>query len=181
MSDWDRPDRRGRIPTVNDDELRRAVKTRLQETDSLERNADSEDISPSASAGQIGSGPETPETSNTHPGLGEDTHTAVGSSNASATTEPDETTRPFIKITPAREQVTPGHIVKALYGLYRTGSGRQLPFGLERRLSFVRTHFSFEFLIHKPRHTQRFDFYLGQKSESDEEDRFEFKNCHYFR
>ena len=161
MSDWDRPDRRGRIPTVNDDELRRAVKTRLQETDSLERNADSEDISPSASAGQIGSCPETPETSNTHPGLGEDTPNAEGSSNASATTEPDETTRPFIKITPAREQVTPGHIVKALYGLYRTGSGRQLPFGLERRLSFVRTHFSFEFLIHKPRHTQRFDFYLG--------------------
>jgi len=121
MSDWDRPDRRGRIPSVSDDELRRAVKTRLQETDSLRRSADSEDITPSRSAGQIGGGPETPE-SNTHPGR-EDTPNTEGSSDASATSEPDETTRPFIKITPAREQVTPGHIVKALYGLYRTGSG----------------------------------------------------------
>ncbi|WP_318571279.1 hypothetical protein [Salinigranum marinum] len=74
---------------------------------------------------------------------------------------PESTTRPFIKITPARAQVTPGHVVKALYGLYRAGSGRRLPFGLERRVSFINTHLTFEFLIHKPRSTQRFDFYLG--------------------
>ena len=65
------------------------------------------------------------------------------------------------KITPAREQVTPDHVIKGLYGLYRVGSGRTLPFHVERCLSFVSAHHSFEFLIHKPEATQRFDFYLG--------------------
>jgi hypothetical protein len=36
-----------------------------------------------------------------------------------------------------------------------------MPFHLERRLSFVSTQRTFEFLIHKPADTRRFDFYLG--------------------
>ena len=85
----------------------------------------------------------------------------VASENGVSDDSDTDGPRPYIKITPAREQVTPDHVTKGLYGLYRAGSGREMPFHLERRLSFVSTHHSFEFLIHKPSSTQRFDFYLG--------------------
>jgi hypothetical protein len=162
VSEPDRSDRRSRVPTVSDDEIRTAVAARLQGTDSKQGGASENESSPSVESGTRG-GTETPNAANTPTGRGTDGASPTGgdSGDSSSGEEPDDTTRPFIKITPAREQVTPGHVVKALYGLYRTGSGRQMPFGLEQRLSFVSTHLTFEFLIHKPRSTQRFDFYLG--------------------
>jgi len=145
----DRSNRRGRIPDISDDELRTAVAARLQGTNPIDSDAaDSEDSLTSENADA-----QDPST-----GASED---GDDSDDASSAAESNDTTRPFIKITPAREQVTPGHVVKALYGLYRTGSGRQMPFSLEQRLSFVSSHLTFEFLIHKSRATQRFDFYLG--------------------
>ena len=161
MSDQNRSDHHGRVPSVSDDEIRTAVAARLQGTDAGPGTAWDEEGQPSPGSA-TGVGQETSDANfSTETGLGGDDPAGSESKDSPGEAEPDDTTRPFIKITPAREQVTPGHVVKALYGLYRTGSGRQMPFGLEQRLSFVSTHLTFEFLIHKPRATQQFDFYLG--------------------
>lgn len=69
--------------------------------------------------------------------------------------------RPYIHISPAREQVTPGNIIAGLFGLYRasvTDTGR---FNLAGRLGLKDTKKTFEFVVHKPRDTKRFDFYLS--------------------
>ena len=143
--------RNPRFPSIDEADIQRALSTQL----GGEPSADTE-----PRAGQ-------PE---------EDSHQGLETDNADEPAYPErlsesedhlgddsdgEGPRPYIKITPAREQVTPDHVIKGLYGLYRAGSGRTLPFHVERRLSFVSTHHSFEFLIHKPEATQRFDFYLG--------------------
>ena len=161
MSDPNRSDRHGRVPSVSDDEIRTAVAARLQRADAGPGTTGDEEGQPSPGSA-TGVSQETSDANfSTETGLGGDDPGGSESKDSPGEAEPDDTTRPFIKITPAREQVTPGHVIKALYGLYRTGSGRQMPFGLEQRLSFVSTHLTFEFLIHKPRATQQFDFYLG--------------------
>jgi len=161
VSDPGRSDRRGQVPAISDDELRSAVAARLQGADSIPGGVEDEG-GPTTS----GSEPNAALRNTDEPGATTGTEGNSGDPDDTSDDSPsdedlDNTTRPFIKITPAREQVTPGHVVKALYGLYRTGSGRQMPLGLEQRLSFVSTQLTFEFLIHKPRATQRFDFYLG--------------------
>ncbi|WP_424016316.1 ATP-binding protein (plasmid) [Halorientalis pallida] len=71
----------------------------------------------------------------------------------------DDTSQPYIKITPAREQVPPRQIVKGLFGFHRAGQGSSLP--LAGTIPYTSPQRTFEFLIHKPRDTQRFDFYIG--------------------
>ena len=145
--------RNPRFPNIDETDIQRALATRFgdgspSETDST---ADSPESDTQEDLGEINSDePPSPEE------LSE-----VGGSSTPETESDGDGPRPYIKITPAREQVTPDHVIKGLYGLYRAGSGRTLPFHVERRLSFVSTHHSFEFLIHKPEATQRFDFYLG--------------------
>ncbi|WP_197428333.1 DUF87 domain-containing protein [Halapricum sp. CBA1109] len=78
---------------------------------------------------------------------------------ASDAQETADTSFPYIKITPAREQVPPKQIVKGLYGFHRAGRGSSVP--LSGVIPFTRKKTTFEFLIHKSRDTQRFDFYLG--------------------
>ena len=150
------------MPTISEDEVREAIVARQQQTDPTHRDVGSADESLPAThvADMRPEAADVSAASATTNSDGDDTDEGEPTEYPSERGS-DDTTQPFIKITPAREQVTPGHVVKALYGLYRTGSGRHLPFGLERRLSFVSTHLTFEFLIHKPRATQRFDFYLG--------------------
>ena len=160
MSDSDRrtgpnrPGRRGpRIPPIDEDKFREELLAKMLAKNSAavnEANAES----PAAGVEEP-----APDAHEAHDGNDDDDEPDEEITEAKPDRE--STARPFIKITPAREQVTPGHVVKALYGLYRTGNGRQLPFDLEQRLSFLSTHLTFEFLVHKPRGTQRFDFYLG--------------------
>ena len=162
MNDLDQQNRRNRVPSLSDDELRAAVATRLRDTDTRSTaSSDTTDQHPTDKlTGNSKTSVETAERSTVSGPAGDDPN-GSGTESVSDDVGPDDTTRLFIKITPAREQVTPGHVIKALYGLYRTGSGRQLPLDLDQRLSFIKSHLTFEFLIHKPRDTQRFDFYLG--------------------
>jgi hypothetical protein len=141
------------MPTVDEAEVRAAVAARLQETADPDGRAQ-------PSGGPAASPTEGHETSDPSDTSTRDDDPDGGDSDDEGSLT-DRRTRPFIKITPARQQVTPGHVVKALYGLYRAGSGHRVPFGLDRRLSVLNTQLTFEFLIHKPRATQRFDFYLG--------------------
>jgi len=69
--------------------------------------------------------------------------------------------RPYIHISPAREQVTPGNIIAGLFGLYRAGVTDNKRFNLAGRLGLKDTKKTFEFVVHKPRNTKRFDFYLS--------------------
>ncbi|QLC35649.1 hypothetical protein EFA46_015425 (plasmid) [Halarchaeum sp. CBA1220] len=69
--------------------------------------------------------------------------------------------RPYIHISPAREQVTPGNIIAGLFGLYRAGVTDTSRFNLKNRLGLKDYKKTFEFVIHKPRSTKRFDFYLS--------------------
>jgi len=162
VTEPDRSNRRGRIPSVSDDEIRTAVSARLQRTDaSTETTGDEGEQQSAKRSREANQETSNTVTDSTEGPLDGDSSSRSGSDESTDDAEPDDTTRPFIKITPAREQVTPGHVVKALYGLYRTGSGRQMPLDLEQRLSFVSTHLTFEFVIHKPQATQRFDFYLS--------------------
>ncbi|WP_251344549.1 ATP-binding protein [Haloplanus halophilus] len=69
--------------------------------------------------------------------------------------------RPYIHISPAREQVTPGNIIAGLFGLYRAGVTDTGRFNLAGRLGLKDTKKTFEFVVHKPRATKRFDFYLS--------------------
>ncbi|WP_144262400.1 hypothetical protein [Haloglomus irregulare] len=145
--------RNPRFPSIDETDIQRALATRFGDGSSSETGstADSPESDTQEDLGGINSDdPPSPEE------LSE-----VGGSSTPESESDGDGPRPYIKITPAREQVTPDHVIKGLYGLYRAGSGRTLPFHVERRLSFVSTHHSFEFLIHKPEATQRFDFYLG--------------------
>lgn len=143
--------RNPRFPSIDEADIQRALSTRLggEPSDDTEPRAgqpeEDSHQEPETDNADEPAYPERPSESEEH--LGDDSD--------------GEGPRPYIKITPAREQVTPDHVIKGFYGLYRAGSGRTLPFHVERRLSFVSTHHSFEFLIHKPEATQRFDFYLG--------------------
>jgi len=69
--------------------------------------------------------------------------------------------RPYIHISPAREQVTPGNIIAGLFGLYRAGVTDTGRFNIVGRLGLKDTKKTFEFIVHKPRDTKRFDFYLS--------------------
>jgi len=69
--------------------------------------------------------------------------------------------RPYIHISPAREQVTPGNIIAGLFGLYRAGVTDTGRFNLVGRLGLKDTKKTFEFVVHKPRDTKRFDFYVS--------------------
>lgn len=69
--------------------------------------------------------------------------------------------RPYIHISPAREQVTPGNVVAGLFGLYRAGVTSTSRFNLKSRLGLKDYKKTFEFIIHKPRNTKRFDFYIS--------------------
>jgi hypothetical protein len=69
--------------------------------------------------------------------------------------------RPYILISPAREQVTPGNVIAGLFGLYRAGVTNTSRFNLKDRLRLKDYKKTFEFIIHKPRNTKRFDFYLS--------------------
>jgi len=69
--------------------------------------------------------------------------------------------RPYIHISPAREQVTPGNVVDGLFGLYRAGVTTTSRFNLRDRLGLKDYKKTFEFIVHKPRNTKRFDFYLS--------------------
>ncbi|WP_254824937.1 ATP-binding protein [Haloglomus halophilum] len=69
--------------------------------------------------------------------------------------------RPYILISPAREQVTPGNIIAGLFGLYRAGVTDTSRFNLKNRFGLKDYKKTFEFVIHKPRDTKRFDFYLS--------------------
>ena len=142
-----------RLPSVDDEDIQQALVTRFSSEPSSE-TAVSVESSESATQEHVEPNtyeePRSPVEPSDEPG-----------NNTAGTESDDGGPEPYIKITPAREQVTPDHVIKGLYGLYRAGSGRTLPFHAERHLSFVRTHHTFEFLIHKPEATQRFDFYLG--------------------
>ena len=144
------------LPNIDNSEIQNAVSTRVHGRTSDYSASDAED----AKAGDSVEG----NHSTTHP-ADEPPSSDSDLESSSSDELSDETTadgyRPYIKITPAREQVTPDHVIKGLFGLYRAGSGREMPFHLERRLSFVSTQRTFEFLIHKPAATRRFDFYLG--------------------
>ncbi|MDS0261977.1 hypothetical protein NDI56_21450 [Haloarcula sp. S1CR25-12] len=69
--------------------------------------------------------------------------------------------RPYIHISPAREQVTPGNVVSGLFGLYRAGVTNTSRFNLLSTFGLKNYDKTFEFIIHKPRATKRFDFYLS--------------------
>jgi DNA helicase HerA-like ATPase len=69
--------------------------------------------------------------------------------------------RPYIHISPAREQVTPGNVVNGLFGLYRAGVTSTSRFNLRDRLGLKDYKKTFDFIVHKPRNTKRFDFYLS--------------------
>ena len=84
----------------------------------------------------------------------------VGSGPGKKLGDPIEA-RPYIHISPAREQVTPGNIIAGLFGLYRAGVTDTGRFNLAGRLGLKDTKKSFEFVIHKPRDTKRFDFYVS--------------------
>ncbi|MDX1745213.1 MAG: hypothetical protein R3324_04690, partial [Halobacteriales archaeon] len=142
-----------RLPTIDEADIQRALATRLGVGPPAD--AESPAVSDESTPG------EQPQTNNPDSPDSPDGPSEPGGGSHSRDDVDADGPRPYIKITPAREQVTPDHVIKGLYGLYRAGSGRTLPFHVERRLSFVSTHHSFEFLIHKPDATQRFDFYLG--------------------
>ncbi|WP_436932028.1 ATP-binding protein [Halosimplex halobium] len=69
--------------------------------------------------------------------------------------------RPYIQISPAREQTTPGNVISGLFGLYRAGVTKTSRFNLKSQLGLKDYDKTFEFIIHKPRDTKRFDFYLS--------------------
>ena len=69
--------------------------------------------------------------------------------------------RPYIHISPAREQVTPGNVIAGLFGLYRAGVTSTSRFNLKASLGIKDYKKTFEFIIHKPRNTKRFDFYIS--------------------
>ncbi|MFC7197629.1 hypothetical protein ACFQL4_28270 [Halosimplex aquaticum] len=151
--------REPRLPNIDDSEIQNAVSTRIHGRTSDDSGPSSEDATPAdrAEGDHPDSSPSDAPSQSDHDLRGDDSDRLSDDS----TDDDDDGFRPYIKITPAREQVTPDHVVKGLYGLYRAGSGREMPFHLERRLSFVSTQRTFEFLIHKPADTRRFDFYLG--------------------
>ncbi|WP_324665707.1 hypothetical protein [Haloarcula sediminis] len=145
-----------RLPDIDDSEIQNAVSTRIhgRTSDNVGPDGDDRDASGGADESHSTTSPVN------EPTQSDGDLDGPGSGDLSDNAD-DDGFRPYIKITPAREQVTPDHVVKGLYGLYRAGSGREMPFHLERRLSFVSTQRTFEFLIHKPADTRRFDFYLG--------------------
>jgi len=69
--------------------------------------------------------------------------------------------RPYIHISPARKQVTPGNVIEGLFGFYRAGVTGTSRFNLKARLGLKNYKKTFEFIIHKPRNTKRFDFYIS--------------------
>ncbi|AXG11958.1 helicase HerA domain-containing protein [Haloplanus rubicundus] len=69
--------------------------------------------------------------------------------------------RPYIHISPARKQVTPGNVIEGLFGFYRAGVTGTSRFNLKARLGLKSYKKTFEFIIHKPRNTKRFDFYIS--------------------
>jgi len=69
--------------------------------------------------------------------------------------------RPYIHISPARERTTPGNVISGLFGLYRAGVTKTSRFNLKSRLGLKDYDKTFEFIIHKPKDTKRFDFYLS--------------------
>ncbi len=178
-------DRTTDFPTVSDDAIREAVSRHLlsQETDDQEHPVQTDSAVdpvpdqtrssfPNPSDDPRRTEPSAGDPVDAHRGGPEDSGSNSddlafdpmddGGGGAHSTDDvPEDTSHPYIKITPAREQVVPKQIVKGLYGFHRAGGGREMPFGLAERLPFVSPKTTFEFLIHKPRETQRFDFYLG--------------------
>ncbi|ERG93630.1 hypothetical protein [Haloquadratum walsbyi] len=111
------------------------------------------------------SGPSTE--SGTDDGVEEESEDRLASYENKSTTEPGKKlsdpieARPYIHISPARKQVTPGNVIEGLFGLYRAGVTGTSRFNLKARLGLNNCRKTFEFIIHKPRNTKRFDFYIS--------------------
>jgi len=78
-----------------------------------------------------------------------------------------ESGQEYIKITPAREQISSETVKRELYGLHEYGDGKKLPLDLELHIKSIEGVSNFEFIIYKPPGEPQFQFLLGPGERGD--------------